>query len=140
MRLTCRVWGIKSLTTIAQGDRDEIEEPRRTTTAELDDQESGDDEDLNDYYLSGAQLRPGFGSCYGPIDYRVSGSVLVSVGRSVVEGAPTEEPRPDASNARSQQPAPEGNWCVSCSCLCVKHPWLPTGVLHCPGHPSCAGA
>jgi hypothetical protein len=49
---------------------------------------------------------------------------------SVVEGAPTEEPRPDASNARSQQPAPEGNWCVSCSCLCVKHPWLPTGVLH----------
>jgi hypothetical protein len=41
---------------------------------------------------------------------------------SVVEGAPTEEPRPDASNARSQQPAPEGNWCVSCSCLCVKHP------------------
>jgi hypothetical protein len=25
-------------------------------------------------------------------------------------------------------------------CLCVKHPWFPTGVLHCPGHPSCAGA
>jgi hypothetical protein len=25
---------------------------------------------------------------------------------SVVEGAPTEEPRPDASNARSQRPAP----------------------------------
>jgi hypothetical protein len=22
----------------------------------------------------------------------------------------------------------------------VKHPWLPTGVLHCPVHPSCAGA
>jgi hypothetical protein len=24
----------------------------------------------------------------------------------------------------------------TCFCLCVKHPWLPTGVLHCPGHPS----
>jgi hypothetical protein len=36
---------------------------------------------------------------------------------SVVEGAPTEEPRPDASNARSQQPAPEGNWCVVCLVL-----------------------
>jgi hypothetical protein len=34
----------------------------------------------------------------------------------------------------------KGNWRVPCSCLCVKHPWLPTGVLHCPGHPSCAGA
>jgi hypothetical protein len=31
----------------------------------------------------------------------------------------------------------KGNWRVPCSCLCVKHPWLPTGVLHCPGHPSC---
>jgi hypothetical protein len=31
----------------------------------------------------------------------------------------------------------KGNWRVSCFCLCVKHPWLPTGVLHCPGpgHP-----
>jgi hypothetical protein len=67
----------------------------------------------------------------------ISGS---AVSGSVVEGPPTEEPRPDASNARSQQPAPEGNWCASCSCLCVKHPWLHTGVLHCPGHPSCAGA
>jgi hypothetical protein len=35
---------------------------------------------------------------------------------------------------------PKGNWRVSCFCLCVKHPWFPTGVLHCPGHPSCAGA
>jgi hypothetical protein len=34
----------------------------------------------------------------------------------------------------------KGNWRVSCFFLCVKHPWLPTGVLHCPGHPSCAGA
>jgi hypothetical protein len=34
----------------------------------------------------------------------------------------------------------KGNWRVPCSCLCVKHSWLPTGVLHCPGHPSCAGA
>jgi hypothetical protein len=25
--------------------------------------------------------------------------------------------RPDANNARSQRPAPEGNWRVSCSCL-----------------------
>jgi hypothetical protein len=32
---------------------------------------------------------------------RVSGSVS----GSVVEGTPTEEPRPDASNARSQRPA-----------------------------------
>jgi hypothetical protein len=34
----------------------------------------------------------------------------------------------------------KGNWRVPCFCLCVKHPWLPTGVLHRPGHPSCAGA
>jgi hypothetical protein len=34
----------------------------------------------------------------------------------------------------------KGNWRVPCFCLCVKHPWFPTGVLHCPGHPSCAGA
>ena len=34
-----------------------------------------------------------------------------------MDGAPTEEPRPDANNARSQRPAPEGNWRVSCSCL-----------------------
>jgi hypothetical protein len=34
-----------------------------------------------------------------------------------VDGAPTEEPRPDVNNARSQRPAPEGNWRVSCSCL-----------------------
>jgi hypothetical protein len=27
----------------------------------------------------------------------------------------------------------KGNRRVPCSCLCVKHPWLPTGVLHCPG-------
>ena len=42
-------------------------------------------------------------------DQRISGSA--------VDGAPTEEPRPDANNARSQRPAPEGNWRVSCSCL-----------------------
>jgi hypothetical protein len=32
------------------------------------------------------------------VDQRISGS-------AVVDGAPTEEPRPDASNARSQRPA-----------------------------------
>jgi hypothetical protein len=68
----------------------------------------------------------------GSADQRFSGSA--------VDGAPTEEPRPDASNARRQRPATKGNWRVPCSCMCVKHPWLPTGVLHCPGHPSCAGA
>jgi hypothetical protein len=54
------------------------------------------------------------------LDQRISGSA--------VNGAPTEEPRPDASNARRQRPATKGNWRVPCSCLCVKHPWLPTGV------------
>ena len=54
----------------------------------------------------------------------------------------------DASNARSQRcqrpttndpPPPQGQratgvWRVSCFCLCAKHPWFPTGVLHlhCP--------
>jgi hypothetical protein len=37
-------------------------------------------------------------------------------------GAPTEEPRPDASNARSQRPATKGNWRVSCPCMCVETP------------------
>jgi hypothetical protein len=61
---------------------------------------------------------------------------------SVVEGAPTEEPRRDASNKQREETTTrhKGNWRVPCFCLCVKHPWLPTGVLHCPGHPSCAGA
>jgi hypothetical protein len=36
---------------------------------------------------------------------------------SAVDGAPTEEPGPDANNARSQRPATEGNWRASCSCL-----------------------
>jgi hypothetical protein len=31
--------------------------------------ETLEDEELNDYYLNGP-LRPGFGNCYGPIDYR----------------------------------------------------------------------
>jgi hypothetical protein len=54
------------------------------------------------------------------MDQRISGSA--------VDGAPTEEPRPDASNARSQRPATrhKGNWqlaCpVLCSCLCVETP------------------
>jgi hypothetical protein len=39
-----------------------------------------------------------------------------------LEGALTEEPRPDANNARSQRPAIKGNWRVSCSCLCVETP------------------
>jgi hypothetical protein len=40
-----------------------------------------------------------------------------------LEGAPTEEPRSDASNARSQRPATRAiNWRVSCSCLCVETP------------------
>jgi hypothetical protein len=44
---------------------------------------------------------------------------------SVVKGAPTEEPRPDASNARSEESTTghKGNWRASCSCLCVEHPW-----------------
>ena len=42
-------------------------------------------------------------------DQRISGSA--------VDGAPTEEPRPDANKARRQRPAPEGNWRVPCSCL-----------------------
>jgi hypothetical protein len=59
---------------------------------------------------------------------------------SVVEGAPTEEPRPDASNARSQRPATRAIG-VSRALACVlKHLWSPTGVLHSPRHPSCAGA
>jgi hypothetical protein len=45
---------------------------------------------------------------------------------SVVEGAPTKEPRPDASNARSQRPATRA---IGVSraffCLCVKRPWFP---------------
>jgi hypothetical protein len=38
----------------------------------------------------------------------------------------------------------KGNWRVPCFCLCVKHPWLPTGVLSfalAPRAPvTCAGA
>jgi hypothetical protein len=35
----------------------------------------------------------------------------------------------------------KGNLRVPCSCLCVKHLlWLPTGDLHGPDHPCCAGA
>jgi hypothetical protein len=45
-----------------------------------------------------------------------------------------------ATRGVSDPPQDKGNWRVSCFCLCVKHPWFPTGVLHCPGHPSCAGA
>jgi hypothetical protein len=58
-----------------------------------------------------------------------------------LEGAPTtEEPRPDASNARSQRPATRAIGVTRALACVLKHPWLPTGVLHCPGHPSCAGA
>jgi hypothetical protein len=40
----------------------------------------------------------------------------------------------------SQRPATRAIG-VSRALACVlKHPWLPTGVLHCPGHPSCADA
>jgi hypothetical protein len=56
-----------------------------------------------------------------------------------LEGAPTEEPRLDANNARRQRPATRAIG-VSRALACVKHPWLPTGALHCPDHPSCAGA
>jgi hypothetical protein len=59
---------------------------------------------------------------------------------SVVEGAPTEEPRPDASNAGSQRPATRATGVPRALACVLKHPWLPTGALHCPGHPSCAGA
>jgi hypothetical protein len=63
------------------------------------------------------------------------------VSRSAVDGAPRrteEEPRPDASNSGTQQPATRATG-LSRDLACVlKHPWLPTGVLHCPGHLSCA--
>jgi hypothetical protein len=53
---------------------------------------------------------------WATVDQRISGSA--------VDGAPTEEPRPDANNARRQRPAPEGNWRVPCSCLLC---WNPRG-------------
>jgi hypothetical protein len=43
-------------------------------------------------------------------DQRISGSA--------VDGSPTEEPRPDANNARSQRPAPEGHGVPACALAC----------------------
>jgi hypothetical protein len=62
----------------------------------------------------------------GPaMDQRTSGSA--------VDGAPTEGPRPDANNARSQRPAPEGNWRVPCSCLlCWNARGCPQAFQHVP--------
>jgi hypothetical protein len=62
--------------------------------------------------------------CASPVDQWISGSV--------VEGPPMEEPRPDASNARSQRPATRAIG-VSRALACVlKHPWaLPTGQALC---------
>jgi hypothetical protein len=60
-----------------------------------------------------------------PVDQRISGSA--------VDGAPTEEPRPDANNARRQRPAPEGNWRVPCSCLlCWNTRGCPQTFQHVP--------
>jgi hypothetical protein len=58
-------------------------------------------------------------------DQRISGSA--------VDGAPTEEPRPDANNARRQRPATEGNWRVPCSCLlCWNARGCPQTFQHVP--------
>jgi hypothetical protein len=50
---------------------------------------------------------------------------------SVVEGAPTEEPRPDASNARRQRPATRATG-VSRAFACVLNTRGCPGVLHAP--------
>jgi hypothetical protein len=92
--------------------------------------------------------------CHGPKFYRMSdvvcrrvssvaawllarGSVdqWISGGRCSHGGAEARRKQREESTTRHK-----GNWRVSCFCLCVKHPWLSTGVLDCPGHPSCAGA
>jgi hypothetical protein len=60
---------------------------------------------------------------------------------SVVEGAPTEEPRPDASNARRQRPATRATG-VSRDFACVLNTrgFPQVFCTARPGHPSCAGA
>jgi hypothetical protein len=65
----------------------------------------------------------------GSVDQWISG------GRCSHGGAETRRKQREETTTRHK-----GNWRVPCVCLCVKHPWFPTGVLHCPGHPSCAGA
>jgi hypothetical protein len=65
-----------------------------------------------------------------PVDQWISG------GRCSHGGAETRRKQREETTTRHR-----GNWRVPCFCLCVKHPWaFPTGVLHRPGHPSCAGA
>jgi hypothetical protein len=67
-------------------------------------------------------------------DQRISGSA--------VDGAPTEEPRPDASNARSHNNPPQRAIGVSRALACyVRTPVVAHRRFNtCPGHPSCAGA
>jgi hypothetical protein len=65
--------------------------------------------------------------CYAP--HSTTSFVGSVISGSVVDGAPTEEPRPDASNARSQRPATRaiGSIGVSRALACVlQHPRLPT--------------
>jgi hypothetical protein len=59
-----------------------------------------------------------------------------------LEGAPTEEPRPDARNARSQRPATRATGVSrDFACVLINTRGCPqTGALHCPGHPPYAGA
>jgi hypothetical protein len=60
---------------------------------------------------------------------RISGSAAVSGGWCSHGGAEARREQREESTTGHK-----GNWRVPCSCLCVKHPWLPSGVLHCPGH------
>ena len=60
----------------------------------------------------------------GPVDQWISG------GRRTHGGAEARRKQREESTTGHK-----GNWRVPCSCLCVKHPWLPTCALHCPGHP-----
>jgi hypothetical protein len=68
-------------------------------------------------------------------DQRISADQRISGGWCSHGGAEARRKQRDEPTTRHK-----GNWRVPCSCLCVKHPRLPTGALHYPGHPSCAGA
>jgi hypothetical protein len=69
-------------------------------------------------------------ACWESVDQWISG------GRCSHGGAETRRKQREETATGHK-----GNWCVPCSCLCVKRPWFPTGVLHYPGgHPPCAGA
>jgi hypothetical protein len=59
----------------------------------------------------------------------------ISGGRRSHGGAEARRKQREETTTRHK-----GNWRVPCFYLCVKRPWLPTGALHCSGHPSCADA